>query len=331
MVDSNFYKNSGPFKISSIIKDIDCEFVGDRDFVVENIAPLESAKPSELTFFNNKKYLKIFNSSNAGVIIVEKKYAIGCEKNYIISQNPYYTFALIANKFYENLSKFENYYSEEEAMTDFDDTIKISKNSFIHKSVKLGKNIIIGLNSVIGPNVNIGNNCNIADNVSIFFANLDENVKVASGTKIGSEGFGFATDGDKIQKIPQIGRVIIMKNVEIGTNCCIDRGSAGDTVIANNCMLDNLVHIAHNVIIGENSAIAASCAIAGSTKIGKNFQMGGLSGVLGHLEVCDNVTVGAHTLITKNITESGNYVGIMPAQEHKDWAKSSVLIKKLSK
>ena len=96
------------------------------------------------------------------------------------------------------------------------------------------------------------------------------------------------------------------------------------------CIRDR-VHIAHNVILGENSAIAASCAIAGSTRIGKNFKMGGLSGVLGHLKICDDVTVGAHTLITKNIIQSGNYVGIMPAQEHDNWAKSSVFIKKLSK
>ena len=327
MVDSSFYKNSGPFKISSIIKDIDCEFVGDRDFVVENIAPLESAKPSELTFFNNKKYLKIFNSSNAGVIIVEKKYAIGCKKNYIISQNPYYTFALIANKFYENLSKFENYYSEEEAMTDFDDTIKISKNSFIHKSVKLGKNIIIGLNSVIGPNVNIGNNCNIADNVSIFFANLDENVKVASGTKIGSEGFGFATDGDKIQKIPQIGRVIIMKNVEIGSNCCIDRGSAGDTVIGNNCMVDNLVHIAHNVEIGKNCIIAGQVGIAGSTKIGKNVSIGGQVGVNGHIKIGNNVKIAAKSGVISDINDNVT-MGGYPSVPIKDWHRNTIFLKK---
>ena len=136
---------------------------------------------------------------------------------------------------------------------------------------------------------------------------------------------------DGYVKIKQLGKLKIGKNVEIGANCTIDRGAIDDTEIHDGVILDNLVHIAHNVIIGENSAIAASCAIAGSARIGKNFQMGGLSGVLGHLDVCDNVTVGAHTLITKDITKPGNYIGIMPAQEHNDWAKSSVFIKKLSK
>ena len=327
MVDSNFYRNSGPFKISSIIEGIDCEFVGDRDFVVENIAPLESAKPKELTFFNNKKYLKIFNSSNAGVFIVEKKFAIGFKKNCIISKNPYYTFALIAKKFYKNSFNSENYYTEEEAMTDFDDSVKMSKNSFIHKSVKLGRNIVIGLNSVIGPNVKIGNNCSIADNVSIFFANLDENVKVASGTKIGSEGFGFAVDGNKIQKIPQIGRVIIMKNSEIGANCCIDRGSAGDTVIGDNCMIDNLVHIAHNVKIGSNCIIAGQVGIAGSVKIGKNVSIGGQVGVNGHINIGNNVKIAAKSGVIGDINDNVT-MGGYPSVPIKDWHRNTIFLKK---
>ena len=148
---------------------------------------------------------------------------------------------------------------------------------------------------------------------------------------MGSDGFGFAPTNEGYVKIEQLGGLKVGKNVEIGANCSIDRGAIDNTEIHDGVILDNLVHIAHNVILGENSAIAASCAVAGSTKIGKNFQMGGLSGVLGHLDICDDVSVGAHTLITKNIEESGNYVGIMPAQSHKDWAKSSVFIKKLGK
>ena len=120
-------------------------------------------------------------------------------------------------------------------------------------------------------------------------------------------------------------------DVEIGSNCAIDRGSLNFTEIKKGVKIDNLVHIAHNVVVGKNSAIAASCAIAGSTKIGENFQMGGLSGVLGHLEICKDVKVGAHTLITKSISESGEYIGIMPAQHHKDWAKSSIFIKNKGK
>jgi UDP-3-O-[3-hydroxymyristoyl] glucosamine N-acyltransferase len=145
---------------------------------------------------------------------------------------------------------------------------------------------------------------------------------------LGSDGFGYAPSKNGYVKIEQLGKLVIGKNVEIGALCTIDRGALDNTEIHDGVKLDNLIQIAHNVVLGENSAIAASCAIAGSTVIGKNFQMGGLSGVLGHLSICDNVTIGAHTLITKSINESGNYIGIMPAQKQKDWAKSSVFIKK---
>jgi UDP-3-O-[3-hydroxymyristoyl] glucosamine N-acyltransferase len=172
----------------------------------------------------------------------------------------------------------------------------------------------------------INANCSLVKDVEIGSDTI-----INYGTVLGSDGFGFAPSSKGYVKIEQLGGLKIGKNVEIGANCTIDRGAIDDTEIKDGVILDNLIHIAHNVILGENSAIAASCAIAGSTKIGKNFRMGGLSGVLGHLNICDNVSVGAHTLITKDIKESGDYVGIMPAQSHKDWAKSSVFIKKQGK
>ena len=140
---------------------------------------------------------------------------------------------------------------------------------------------------------------------------------IHSASVLGSDGFGYAPSKDGYVKIEQLGKLVIGKNVEIGASCTIDRGALDNTEIHDGVKLDNQIQIAHNVILGKNSAIAASCAIAGSTIIGKNFQMGGLSGVLGHLSVCDNVTVGAHTLITKSINKSGNYIGIMPAQNKK--------------
>ena len=167
-------------------------------------------------------------------------------------------------------------------------------NPIIDPSAVISNQSKIGKNVSIGANVVIGPNCTIGNNV-IIKANCS-----------------------------------IVQDVEIGASCSIDRGALDNTEIHDGVKLDNQIQIAHNVVIGKNSAIAASCAIAGSTFIGKNFQMGGLSGVLGHLSICDDVTVGAHTLITKSINEPGNYIGIMQAQKQKDWAKSSVYIKKES-
>ena len=160
---------------------------------------------------------------------------------------------------------------------------------------------------------------------------INSDTTINYGTVLGSDGFGFAPSNKGYVKIEQLGGLKIGKNVEIGANCTIDRGALDNTEIHDGVILDNLIHIAHNVVLGKNSAIAASCAIAGSSKIGQNFQMGGLSGVLGHLDICDDVTVGAHTLITKSIKQPGNYIGIMPAQDSGDWAKSSIFIKNLGK
>jgi len=200
---------------------------------------------------------------------------------------------------------------------------------FIHDSSCVHESAIIGPNVFIGPNCKIGQNSVVHANASLVMnVEIGKNSIVHFNSVLGSDGFGYAPDKSGYIKIEQLGKLIIGDNVEIGAGCTIDRGAIEDTEIHSGVKLDNLVHIAHNVILGENSAIAASCAIAGSTVIGKNFQMGGLSGILGHLEIADNVLIGAHTLITKSIKKSGNYVGIMPAQEHKDWAKSSVFIKK---
>jgi len=156
---------------------------------------------------------------------------------------------------------------------------------------------------------------------------IGKNTIIHFNSILGSDGFGYAQEKNEYIKIEQLGKLIVGDNVEIGAGCTIDRGAIDNTEIHNGVKLDNQVHIAHNVVLGENSAIAASCAIAGSTIIGRNLQMGGLSGILGHLNIADDVFIGAHTLITKSINKAGNYVGIMPAQNQKDWAKSSVFIK----
>jgi UDP-3-O-[3-hydroxymyristoyl] glucosamine N-acyltransferase len=202
----------------------------------------------------------------------------------------------------------------------------ISDESSIGNNVSIEANVVIGPNCIIGDNVIIKSNCSLVQDVEI-----GNNSVIHNGTVLGSDGFGYAPSKNGYVKIEQLGKLIIGNNVEIGACCSVDRGALSNTEIHDGVKLDNQIQIAHNVVIGKNSAIAASCAIAGSSIIGKNFQMGGLSGVLGHLKVCDDVTVGAHTLITKDIKEPGNYIGIMPAQDNTNWAKSSIFIKKRGK
>ncbi len=305
------------FTLKELAKVTDSIIVGDENCIVDNLSTIENSSKSSITFLANKKYVNSLEFSKAAAVIVDKDFEDNNSFNYLKTDDPYLTYAKISNLF-EGDDEIKIPFIHESAV--------ISDKAKIHQDVYIGPNVCIGPNCIVEQNVIIHANCSLVKDVSI-----DSGTVIQNGTVLGSDGFGFAPTKNGYVKVKQLGKLKIGKNVEIGANCTIDRGSIDDTEIHDEVILDNLVHIAHNVILGENSAIAASCAIAGSTKIGKNFQMGGLSGVLGHLDVCDNVVVGAHTLITKNITKPGNYIGIMPAQEHNDWAKSSVFIKKLSK
>lgn len=309
---------SKEYTLAEIANHTDSLVVGDSEAIVSNLSTLEKASSDSLSFLSNSKYSKFIGSSKAQAIIVHDTYEIKDKRNYILSSDPYLAYAKASSLFKKPIFEIDN--------PSIHPTASISNDSLIGENVSIGANVVIGPNCNIGDNVIIKSNCSIVQDVSI-----GRNSIIHNGTVLGSDGFGYAPTERGYVKIEQIGKLIIGINVEIGANCTIDRGAILNTEIHDGVKLDNQIQIAHNVIIGKNSAIAASCAVAGSTKIGKNFQMGGLSGVLGHLKICDNVTVGAHTLITKDIKESGNYVGIMPAQDQKDWAKSSVFIKKRGK
>ena len=309
--------NQKSFKLEELAKLTDSLVIGDPECVVDNLSTISSASESSITFLTNSKYSGNLKNSKACAVLVDEHYKEDKNFNYLKSKDPYLVYATLSKLFKEESNNTFPF---------IDKSAVISENSVISKNVYIGPHVYIGPNCVIEDNVTINANCSIVQNVSI-----SSNTTIHYGSVLGSDGFGFAPSKNGYVKIEQLGGLKIGKNVEIGANCSIDRGALDDTEIHDGVILDNLIHIAHNVVLGENSAIAASCAIAGSTKIGKNFQMGGLSGVLGHLEICDDVTVGAHTLITKNISEPGNYIGIMPAQDHKDWAKTATLIKKLDK
>ena len=246
------------------------KFHGDKNKEVLDIIPCMQ-KLSEISFYHSSKYKEDFNKTKAGVIVIDKSTKTSSNKNYLIVDDPYVGMAKIASIFYPDCEYPNFYFEENELMSSLDNSIKCSRNVCIHKDSRIGKNCEIGSFVKIGPGVSIGDNCLIGDNVSVYYAKISNNVKIYQGVKIGGEGFGFIAKKDFFKKIPQLGRVIIDENVEIGCNSTIDRGSIGDTVIRKkNTMIDNLVHIAHNVKIGENSIIAAMTGISGSTEIGKN-------------------------------------------------------------
>ena len=303
---------SGPsYSLKDLADKVNGKVVGD-DKIINSIATIQNASSGCISFLANPKYNKFLKESSASAVIVSPELSAQLETPGIIVDDPYAAYAKISSLFV----KHQNPYADK------------SLSCFIHETAEVHDSAVIGPNVYIGPECKIGRNSIVHANSSLVMnVEIGKNCIIHFNSILGSDGFGYAPQKDGYIKIEQLGKLIIGDNVEIGAGCTIDRGAIDNTEIHNGVKLDNQVHIAHNVILGEHSAIAASCAIAGSTTIGKNFQMGGLSGILGHLNIADNVLIGAHTLITKSIDKPGNYVGIMPAQEQKDWAKSSVFIK----
>ena len=304
---------SGPsYSLKDLADKVKGELVGDPELVINSIATIQNASSGCISFLANPKYNKFLSGSSASAVIISPELFKELRTPGIIVDDPYAAYATISSLF----AKHSNPYTDK------------SISYFIHESAEVHETVVIGPNVYIGPECKIGKNSIIHANSSLVMnVEIGENAIIHFNSILGSDGFGYAPQKDGYIKIEQLGKLIVGDDVEIGAGCTIDRGAIDNTEIHNGVKLDNQVHIAHNVILGENSAIAASCAIAGSTTIGKNLQMGGLSGILGHLKIADNVLIGAHTLITKSIDKAGNYVGIMPAQEQKDWAKSSVFIK----
>ena len=304
------------FTLLELSKLINAKLIGDGNAIVDNLSTIQNSNKTSLTFLSNKKYSKYIKTSEAKAFIVHQDFVEEDDrKNYLVSEDPYLSYAMASKLF----SPFYN---------DLNNN-GIHSTAIVSSDAKIGNNVFIGAYVYIGPNCVIGDNSSIQPNVSLVCnVKLGSNCNIFPGTVLGCDGFGYAPTKNGYVKIEQLGNLIIGDNVEIGAGCTIDRGALDDTIIHDGVKLDNQIHIAHNVDLGKNSAIAACCAIAGSTVIGENFRMGGLSGVLGHLTITDNVSVGAHTLITKNISERGEYIGIMPAQNQKDWAKSSIFIKR---
>lgn len=334
MVDSRFFKVSSPLTLEQISKISECEVVNSTndDIIIEGVAPIQRAKPNEATFLANNKYSDFLYNCKAGACFISEKDSKNAPKEMtlLISNNPYYSYAKLADALYssnEN-NNSNNIYIDETASVGknckFEHSVVISANA------KIGDNCFIGANSYIGSGVEIGNNCHIYQNVTVTYSIISDNVVIHNGARIGQDGFGFATHNGKHFRVPQLGRVIIENNVDIGANSCIDRGSGPDTIIGEGCMLDNLVQIGHNVQLGKGCIIVSQVGISGSTKLGDYVVLGGQAGVAGHLNVGDGVRAAAQAGITKNI-EPMRKVGGTPAVNINDWHRQAITLSKLIK
>ncbi len=318
--------------LAQLAKILGAQLLGDADLNIARLATFDNAGEGDITFVSDKKLLNQLERCNASAIVLPMQAMQGYQGNALFMDNPYVGYAQLA--------------------TIFDTTpslnISIAPSAIIHETAKIGNNVAIAENVVIGAGAEVADNCQIFANVVI-----GEQVKIKQNSKIypnvtiyhdcqiggncivhanaviGSDGFGNAPFQGKWVKIPQIGRVIIGNDVEIGSSTTIDRGALSNTTISDGVKIDNQCQIAHNVIIGEHTAIAGGSNIAGSTKIGKSCIIGGCVAMNGHLTITDKVVITGDSMVMRNIDKAGVYSSGIPATSNKQWLKNTACTLKI--
>ena len=333
MADPRFFQKSEPLSLSAIceIAGVSCEAT---DLMIEDVAPLGAATSKELSFFDNKKYKEQLTQTKAGAVFVREGDLALVPKGTLalVTRSPYKAYALTAQAFYK--SEFENKPTEVSPSAiiaktaSIGDKASIAANVVIEDDVEIGENVFIGANTVIGKGVVLGDNVVIGENVTLSHCMIDDKTRIYPGCRIGQDGFGFSMDASGFAKVPQLGRVLIGKNCEIGANTAIDRGAGPDTIIGDGCWLDNLVQIGHNVQMGQNCVIVSQTGIAGSTKLGNFVVIGGQVGIAGHLNIGDGVQIGAKSGVMTDIPAGQVHMGA-PSMPKMDFMKQVAMLRKI--
>ncbi|MBA3679759.1 MAG: UDP-3-O-(3-hydroxymyristoyl)glucosamine N-acyltransferase [Bacteroidetes bacterium] len=313
---------------------------GDENVTVNNLSKIEEGKAKTLSFLSNPIYTNFIYTTDASIVIVnktlllEKPVKAAC--TLIRVDNAYESFA----KLLEIYTQIKGNKVGIEQPSFISDNAKLGIDCYVGAFVYIGQNAKIGNNVKLYPNVYVGDNCEVGDNTTLFpgvklyyDCTIGKNCTVHAGTVIGSDGFGFApnNEGQAFVKVPQIGNVVIEDNVEIGSNSSIDRATLGSTVLRKGVKLDNLVQIAHNVEIGENTVIAGLSGVAGSTKVGKNCMIGAQVGIAGHLKIANSVKIGGQSGVGASIEKEGEIVQGTPAFNSGEFKRSYVLFRHLPK
>lgn len=317
--------------IKEIASLINGSLSGDINIEINNVSKIEEAKSGDLTFLYLPAYDKYFPATQASAIIVKTGFSKSRNDiTYIEVDSPEKAFFTILKKFFT--PEFPLNGIDPSAF--IHPTAKLAENAAVGKNVVISSGCIIGAdtkvfhNTVVSDNVSIGSGCLIHSNVSIREnCILGNRVIIHSGTVVGSDGFGYSpNEKGEYEKIPQIGNVIIEDDVELGSNVSIDRAALGSTIIKRGCKIDNLVQIAHNVILGEDTVVSAQTGVSGSTKIGKHCILAGQAGLVGHIELGDNVVITAQSGVSKSIPKPGYYSG-SPAMEMRSYQKMQAQVR----
>ncbi len=318
--------------LGELARHIGAELQGDPACLIRAVAPLPQAGPGEISFLAHTRYRKHLASTRASAVILDDTHRAECPVSALVVENPLLAYARAAALLYPEPLPAPGIHpgAVVSGECSVHASASVGAQCVVEQGVEIGPNVVIGPGCVIGRDSIIGADSRLLARVTLCHGTrIGKRALIHPGAVIGSDGFGLALDGGTWVKIPQLGRVCIGDDVEIGANTTIDRGALEDTVIEDGVKLDNQIHIAHNVRIGAHSAIAACVGIAGSARIGKRCQIGGNAGIASHIEITDDVLITGMAMVTKSITRPGVYSSGIPAQENALWRKQVVRLRQL--
>ncbi|HHO59501.1 MAG TPA: UDP-3-O-(3-hydroxymyristoyl)glucosamine N-acyltransferase, partial [Thiotrichales bacterium] len=310
--------------LSEIAAKTGSELLGD-DCEIENVADITQAQQGQLAFISHAKYVSALKTTAASAVILKKVWLADCAIPALVTDKPRLIFARAANLLNPPGKLLPGIAASASVAGDavIHDSVRIEDNAVIRPGCRLGANVSIGAGCVIENNVTIGDNTRLYANVTIQQdCHIGENVILHSGVVIGTDGFGFIRDGESYLKIPQIGRVRIGNNVEVGANTSIDRGALLDTIIHDGVKLDNHIQIGHNVEIGEHTVVSAYTGIAGSTKIGRDCLIGGGVGIRDNIEIADGTVITGRSFVSSSVREPGVYSSSVLLDTNSNWKKN---------
>jgi UDP-3-O-[3-hydroxymyristoyl] glucosamine N-acyltransferase len=325
------------FSARQISEILDGTIEGKPDVEVSSVSKIEEGKEGSISFLANPKYAEYLYDTNATIVILNRDFKLEQKVKDSLTlirvDDAYSCFGQLL-EMYNQVKHDKSGISENAAVADsaeLGERVYVGDFVSVGENVKIGKNVKIFPNTTIGDNAVIGDDCMIFSGCSIYSeTQIGKDCIIHAGVTLGADGFGFAPNSENnYKKVAQIGNVVIEDHVEIGANTSIDRATLGSTIIRKGVKLDNLIQIAHNVEIGENTVIAAQCGIAGSTKIGKNCMIGGQVGIVGHIKIADEVKIAAQSGIGHSIEEKGSIVQGSPSIPIGDYKRSYVMFRKL--
>ncbi|WP_242204907.1 MULTISPECIES: UDP-3-O-(3-hydroxymyristoyl)glucosamine N-acyltransferase [unclassified Pseudomonas] len=319
-------------KLGQLAEFLGATLRGDPEKQITGLATLQEAGPAQLSFLANPQYRKYLAGSQAAALLLKEADAEGFAGNALVVPDPYLAYARISHLFDPKPKAPAGIHPSAVIAADavVDPTASVGPFVVIEAGARIGAQVTLGAHCFVGARSEIGEGGWLAPRVTLYHdVRIGQRVVIQSGAVLGGEGFGFANEKGIWQKIAQIGGVTIGDDVEIGVNTAIDRGALADTVIGNGVKLDNQIQIAHNVQVGDHTAMAACVGISGSTKIGKHCMLAGGVGLVGHIDICDNVFLTGMTMVTHSITEPGAYSSGTAMQPAAEWRKSAARIRQL--